>query len=89
LRAYEALGQEMAHAILIALYAYDPQIVILGGSVSTAFRFFEKSMMEKVNSLFAYQHALKRLVIEPSELPEIALLGAAALYLDALEKSAA
>lgn len=86
IRVYEAFGQEMAHAILIALYAYDPQIIILGGSVSAAFRFFQKSMMEKITTMFAYQHALKRLVIEPSELPEIALLGAAALHLDALER---
>jgi hypothetical protein len=36
--------------------------------------------------LFAYQHTLERLIIETSELPDIQLLGAAALHLDALEK---
>lgn len=86
LRAYDDFGSEMAHALMTALYAYDPQIVILGGSVSKAFQFFKKTMMEKLVSSFAYQHALERLIIEPSELPDIPLLGAAALHLDALEK---
>jgi glucokinase len=87
IRAYENFGNEMAHAIVTALYAYDPQIIILGGSVSRAFEFFRKTMMEKVASSFAYQHALEKLIIEVSDLPDIALLGAAALHLDALEKS--
>ncbi len=86
LQAYNEFGYEMAHAMMIALYAYDPEIVILGGSVSQAFEFFKKTMMEKLKSSFAYQHALERVVIEPSDLPDIPLLGAAALHLDALEK---
>ena len=86
LQAYNEFGYEMAHAMMTALYAFDPEIVILGGSVSQAFEFFKKTMMEKLKSSFAYQHALERLVIEPSELPDIPLLGAAALHLDALEK---
>lgn len=86
LRAYDEFGSEMGHALLIALYAYDPEIVILGGSVSAAFSLFQKSMMETLVSSFAYQHALQRLVIVPSELPDIALLGAAALHLDSLER---
>jgi len=84
IQAYETFGYEMAHAVMTALYAFDPQIVILGGSVSKAFRFFKKTMMEKLVASFAYQHALRRLVIEASELPDIALLGAAALHLDAI-----
>lgn len=86
LRAYEDFGSEMGYALLIALYAYDPEIVILGGSVSAAFSFFQRTMMETLASSFAYQHALQRLVIVPSELPDIALLGAAALHLDSLER---
>lgn len=86
LQAYNEFGYEMAHAMMTALYAFDPQIVILGGSVSQAFEFFKKTMMEKLQKTFAYQHALQRLVIEPSELPDVPLLGAAALHLDALEK---
>ncbi len=89
IHAFEKFGIEMAHVMLIALYAYDPEIIILGGSISRAFEFFKKSMMEKLTSTFAFQHVLKRLVIEKSELPDIALLGAAALHLDAMEKKIA
>jgi len=88
LRAYEEFGYEMGHAMITALYAYDPEIVILGGSVSKAYSLFRKTMMEKLETSFAYQHTLKRLVIEASELTDSALLGAAALHLDALEKIA-
>lgn len=86
IRAFEAFGTEMGYALMIALYAYDPEIVIFGGSVSAAFHLFQRTMMEKAASSFAYQHALQRLVVEASELPDISLLGAAALHLDALEK---
>src|SRR5207247_1124452 len=89
IRAYEEYGRELAFAIMTALYAYDPQIVILGGSVSKGFRLFEKSMREQLQSAFAYQHALKRLIIGPSELPDVALFGAAGLHLDAVEKHTA
>ena len=89
IRAYEDYGRELAFAIMVALYAYDPQIIILGGSVSKGFRLFEKSMREELQSTFAYQHALKRLIIGPSELPDVALFGAAGLHLDAVEKHTA
>jgi len=85
-RAFDQFGREVAHAVMTALYAYDPEIIIFGGSVSKAFPLFRRTMMETLSSTFAYQHALKRLVMETSELPDIALLGAAGLYLDALEK---
>jgi len=86
IRAYEEFGHEMAYAIVTVLYAYDPQIIIFGGSVSKAFEYFRKPMMDRVASLFAYPHALQRLVIEKSDLTDVALMGAAALHLDALEK---
>ena len=89
IRLYEEFGREMALAIVTALYAYDPEIIILGGSVSRAFRFFQQPMMERVASLFAYPHALARLTVENSELADVALLGAAALHLDAVEKNLA
>jgi len=84
LRAFRAFGFEMGHALMAVLYAYDPEIVVFGGSVSRALPFFEGAMREKLKS-FAYQHALERLVIERSELPHVPILGAAALHLDATE----
>jgi len=57
--------------------------------VSKGFRLFKKSMHEELQSAFAYQHALKRVIIAPSELPDVALFGAAGLHLDAVEKHTA
>jgi len=63
------------------LYALDPEIIIFGGSVSNAFPYFEKSMKENLES-YAYPHALQRLILERTEMKDIAILGAAALYFD-------
>jgi glucokinase len=64
------------------LYAYDPEIIVLGGSVSNAYPFYEARMREKLKS-FNYQNSLARLVITQSKKANIAVLGAAALCLDA------
>jgi glucokinase len=74
-------GHEIGHAVMTALYAFDPEMIVLGGSVSRAFAFYEKTMYETLSS-FAYQSALKRLKIAVSEEPEVAILGAAGLVLD-------
>jgi glucokinase len=86
LRLFHTFGLELGHAILTILYAYDPELIVLGGSISRAYRFFEAGMRERLKS-FAYQHALARLVIACSEVEDVALLGAAALYLDAGKRS--
>jgi glucokinase len=82
LRLFHAYGRELGHAIMTILYAYDPELIVLGGSIARAFRFFEAGMREKLRE-FAYQHTLARVTIAPSELADAAILGAAALYLDA------
>jgi glucokinase len=82
LEIFNAFGDNLAQAVMIALYAYDPEIIVLGGSVSQAWPFFEKAMRRKLAS-FAYQHALARVVIKPTRTPKISVLGAAALCYDA------
>ncbi|HEX2866211.1 MAG TPA: ROK family protein [Ignavibacteriales bacterium] len=82
LHMFHLLGGHLGQAIKVVLYAYDPEVVILGGSVSRAFDLFKESMWQEVKT-FAYQNSLKKLVIEPSELDQVAILGAAALYYDA------
>lgn len=82
LRMFSLLGTHLGNAIKVVLYTYDPEVIVLGGSVSKAFCFFKESMWKAVSG-FAYKNSLKKLVIEPSELDQVALLGAAALYYDA------
>lgn len=83
LKVLSDFGEDFGQVIMTTLYAYDPEIIVLGGSVSKAFPFFEKSM-RKVLADFAYQRALQRLLVRVSDEPQIAILGAAALGLDAL-----
>jgi len=82
LRIFETFGRDLGNAVLAILYSVDPEIIVFGGSVSNAFPFFEKGMRETLRA-FKYRHALERLVMERSEIKEIAILGAAALYYNA------
>ena len=82
LAVFDRFGAELSEAVMIALYAYDPQAVIFGGSISSAFDLFEAGLRRGLAS-FAYQRVIERLVMTPSTLENSAVLGAAALYVDA------
>jgi glucokinase len=79
---FNDFGDNLAQAVMIALYAYDPEMIILGGSVSRAWPFFKKALQRKLAS-FTYRHALARVAIKPARTPEISILGAAALCYNA------
>ena len=79
---FREFGSHLGEALMIIMLAVDPEAIILGGSISQAFPFFEKTMREKMKS-FPYPHAVEKLMIETSEEPDIAILGAAALFLNA------
>ena len=83
LEAFERYGSELSEAVMIALYAYDPQAVIFGGSISAAFDLFETGLGRGLEQ-FAYPHVVERLVMAPSTLENAAVLGAAALFIDAI-----
>ncbi len=77
-KAFDAYGEELSAAIMLALHAYDPEIIVLGGSISSAFDLFEGGMRRGLER-FAYPHIVDRVEIVPSELEHAAVLGAAAL----------
>lgn len=80
---WEEFGKHMAALIKMICYTNDPEMIVLGGSLSKAFTFFEKSMMKHLND-YAFQQSLKRLKIKTTELENIAILGAASLYYNSL-----
>jgi glucokinase len=84
---FASLGTALGDAIQIVLYTYDPEIVILGGSVTRAYPLFEQAMRERLRS-HAFPHALNRLQIARTETADVALLGAAAIYIDGVEEDA-
>lgn len=81
--AFDRFGAELSEAVMIALYAYDPQAVIFGGSISAAFDLFEAGLRRGLER-FAYRRVIEKLVMMPSTLGNSAVLGAAALYVDAM-----
>src|SRR5581483_5429772 len=76
-----SFGDAFADAIMAILYAYDPEIIVLGGSVTRSYPFFEKRMHERLKT-FRFQKELKRVKIVRSKKAHIAVLAAAALCLD-------
>ncbi len=82
LKIFERFGTFLGEAMMIIMLAVDPEAIILGGSVSRSFPFFEKPMRERMRA-FPYRKTLERIVVDVSRQPQIAVLGAAALYYDA------
>jgi glucokinase len=82
LKLYAELGKHIGEAIKITMYAYDPQVIIMGGSVSQAYEYFHEAMWAQLKT-FAYQKSVERIRIEISELENSGILGAAALFYDA------
>ena len=78
----EQYGYHLGDLIKTLMFAYDPDIIVLGGSLSAAFPYFEKAMWEKIRT-FQYPHIAEKIKVEVSKQENIAVLGAAALYFDA------
>ena len=82
LAVFEQYGYDLGNLIKIIMYTLDPEMIVLGGKISKAFPYFEKMMLNRVNT-FLYKHSLKDLKIVQSQQSGIAILGAAALFYDA------
>jgi glucokinase len=78
LEAFRAFGRDFGQVLVLALHAYDPGLIVLGGSVSRAWPLFKDAAWETLRG-FAYRRTVETLAIEVSEDPHIAILGAAAL----------
>lgn len=79
-------GRHLGQAVKAICYAVDPEAIVLGGSVSKSFGFFRQAMWETFRTSYAYAPAKERLIVEVSETENIAILGAAALYYDAMSR---
>jgi len=78
LALWKEFGRHMGQAIKTVVYAYDPEAIVVGGSLSKAYRFFERSMRESLQD-FTFPESIKRLKVFQSVNENITLLGAAAL----------
>ncbi|MBK3518466.1 ROK family protein [Carboxylicivirga marina] len=82
LAIFAEYGTHLGKAIKNILFAVDPNAIVLGGSVSKSYAYYKDAMWKEI-STFPYQFVLENFVIVPSVVKEIAILGAAALYVDA------
>ena len=79
---FREMGNHLGQAIKTILYALDPELIILGGSVSKAYPLYKESVWKSIEEI-AFRTIPERLQIRVSENPDLPVLGAAALCLNA------
>ena len=79
LQIFREFGLHIGNVISAVVFSIDPEIIILGGSVSKAYKYFKKGMMISLKD-FPYKNSIKKLKVVVSNLEHIAILGAAALF---------
>ncbi len=77
-KLWDEFGEHVGNLMQIVLFTYDPEIVIFGGGLASAWSLFEGSMRTKTAE-FPYPETLRNIRIEVSKNPDIQILGAAAL----------
>ena len=80
LKILEEFGTHLGNAIKHILYILSPEAIFLGGSVSESFRYFEKSMLDSIQD-FPFKRVTDQLIIKPSKMENVSILGAAALII--------
>jgi glucokinase len=75
---WQEFGFHMGFAIKTVVYTYDPEVIILGGSLVNAYSFFEEAMRESMKD-FAFPGSMNKLKIFTSTNKNITLLGASSL----------
>ncbi|RYZ94447.1 MAG: ROK family protein, partial [Moraxellaceae bacterium] len=71
-------GAHVAAAISAVLLAYDPEVVVLGGSVARAYPFFSENLRAEMET-FPFQKIWEKTKLLISNNPSSAVLGAAYL----------
>ncbi|MBE0651131.1 MAG: ROK family protein [Bacteroidales bacterium] len=78
LHMFEEFGYHLGEAIKMIVHTLSPEAVMLGGSISKNFDFFEQSMWANIRQ-FPYKNVINDLTVFPVLNPEIAIIGAAYL----------
>ena len=76
---FNEYGQNIGNTISMITLAYDPQIIIIGGSIAKAKKYFEKSMYQALET-FPDKQVIDNLIIKFSTKSNSAILGAGALF---------
>jgi glucokinase len=78
LAIWKEFGQHMGNAIKTVAYTYDPEVIILGGSLAKAYPYFSEAMYTCMQD-FEFPESMKKLKVFTSQNPNIQLLGASSL----------
>lgn len=81
LELFDEYGKHLGFAISLVLYAYDPEVIVLGGGVCNNYPFFRDSMFAYLKESFPYHKTIERLKIEIATDSLIPVIGAASLTL--------
>lgn len=79
LKIFEEFGYHLGNTLKLIINVLSPEAILLGGSVSKSFPLFEKSLQETINS-FPFKKVIEQITIAPSNIPNISILGCAALF---------
>jgi glucokinase len=78
LAAFHQYGLHLGSLINLICYVLDPQIIVIGGSVSKSFQWYQSGLSETLKK-FYFDHQVK-VIIKPSKSPDIAIYGAVGLF---------
>jgi glucokinase len=78
LKIWEDFGKHIGVMVKIIVLTYDPDAIILGGSISKAYPYFEKAMRKEME-IFDFPESIKKLKLFVPNDEDISLLGAASL----------
>jgi glucokinase len=78
LQIWDTYGAHIGNLVSLIIFAYDPQVIVFGGSISNAFDLFAPTMHQKLEG-FLFPNIIKELVIAPSKIADVGILGAASL----------
>lgn len=79
LAIWEEFGTHLGKLVTAVLYAYAPEAIVFGGSISSAFPLFRNSMTAELESSYPFKATLRKLALFQSADNDTAILGASAL----------
>ncbi len=75
---WKEFGRHMGIALKSVMYAFDPEAIVLGGSISNAFDYFKDQMFETMKDTW-FPKSVEKLKIYVSDTEHVTMLGASTL----------
>ena len=79
LKLFAEFGKHVGNLIKTTIFMLAPEAVIIGGSVSNSYEFWKDAMMESIKE-FPYKKVIENFQVLKTEMDDIAVIGAAALF---------